>query len=381
MISGTDSGRCTARTELDRSLLSVVVPVYNEQETLLELERRLTESLSGLDFEAMEFLLVSDGSSDRSEGIIRKIVARDRRFRGIFLTRNFGHQAAISIGLSQAKGSVIAIIDGDLQDPPEAIAALVGTLANGADVAHGVRTKRKENWLKQSAYFAFYRLLRSISAIDIPLDTGDFCCLRRRVVDAMLDLPERKRFVRGLRAWVGYTQVGVEYERAARFAGTPKYTLRKLLGLAYDGLFSFTSLPIRFIQVAGFLLSLVAIAIAGGYFVWFLIAPEQFPRGFASIIISIWFFAGVQLFCLGVVGEYVLRTCEEGRGRPVALIREIVGEDDPEEPHRTHGSLADHRNHSRTIRLSTGHRPWNRPTGPITPSSTASTGGGERGKP
>lgn len=347
MIPVTESNRCRAARELDRSLLSIVVPIYNEEDTLPELARRLIEALSGLGFDALEFVLVSDGSVDRSEAMICEIVAGDPRFRGIFLTRNFGHQAAISIGMSHAKGSVIAIIDGDLQDPPEAIALLVEALAQGADVAYGVRSKRKENVLKQSAYFLFYRLLRSVSAIEIPLDTGDFCCLRRRVVDAMLALPERNRFVRGLRAWVGYTQVGVEYERAARFAGAPKYTLRKLLGLAYDGLFSFTRLPIRFIQITGFLLSLVAITVAVGYFIWYLIDPGQFPQGFASLIISIWLFAGVQLFCLGVVGEYVLRTCEEGRGRPMALVREIVGEDS-EEPHRSGAIPADHRNTSRS---------------------------------
>jgi glycosyltransferase involved in cell wall biosynthesis len=351
MIPVTDSDRCRAARGLDRSLLSVIVPIYNEQETLPELEHRLTEAVSGLGFDALEFVLVSDGSVDRSEAMICEIVARDRRFRGIFLTRNFGHQAAISIGMSHAKGSVIAIIDGDLQDPPEAIALLVQALEQGADVAYGIRSKRKENLIKQSAYFAFYRLLRSVSAIDIPLDTGDFCCLRRRVVNAMLALPERNRFVRGLRAWVGYTQVGVEYQRAARFAGTPKYTLRKLLGLAYDGLFSFTRLPIRFIQMTGFLLSFVVILVAITYFVWYLIAPDQFPRGFASLIISIWLFAGVQLFCLGVVGEYVLRTCEEGRGRPMALVREVVVGGDSEEPYPSEASPSDHRNNSRSTPL------------------------------
>jgi polyisoprenyl-phosphate glycosyltransferase len=345
------SDRCRAASELDRSLLSVIVPIYNEQDTLAELERRLPKALSGLGFDALEFVLVSDGSVDRSEAIICEMVRRDPRFRGIFLTRNFGHQAAISIGMCHAEGSVIAIIDGDLQDPPEAIAALVQALAQGADVAYGVRRKRRENVLKKSAYFTFYRLLRTVSAIDIPLDSGDFCCLRRRVVDAMLTLPERNRFVRGLRAWVGYTQVGVEYERAARFAGAPKYTIWKLLALAYDGLFSFTRLPIRFIQMIGFLLSSLAIMVAVGYFAWYLIAPDQFPRGFASLIISIWLFAGVQLFCLGVVGEYVLRTCEEGRGRPVALVREIVGGGDPEEPYRSNGSHSEHRNNARSTSL------------------------------
>ncbi|RUL85595.1 glycosyltransferase family 2 protein [Tautonia sociabilis] len=311
---------------LDRSLLSVVVPIYNEEATLPELERRLPSAVEGLGFDDCEFLLISDGSADASEDLIRQMAARDPRYRGIFLTRNFGHQAAVSTGLTYARGSVVAIIDGDLQDPPEAIATLIDALEHGADVAYGIRSKRKEHLFKRAAYFTFYRMLRALSAIDIPLDTGDFCVMRRRVVEAMLTLPERNRFVRGLRAWVGYQQVGVPYERAARFAGAPKYTLRKLLGLAYDGLFSFTNLPVRLIQMAGFLLSGVAILIAISYVVWFYLAPEQFPPGFASLMVSIWFFAGVQLLCLGIVGEYVVRTCSEVRARPIALVREVVGQ-------------------------------------------------------
>jgi len=312
--------------ELDRSLLSIVVPVFNEEENLPELEARLRSAAESMEFRDYEFLLVSDGSTDRSEGMIRKLVARDPRFRGIFLTRNFGHQAAVSTGLAHARGSVVAIIDGDLQDPPEAIPLLLKALAGGADVAYGVRSKRKENALKRAAYFIFYRLLLVLSAIEIPLDSGDFSCLRRRVVDAMLELPERNRFVRGIRSWVGFGQVGVEYERAARFAGASKYTLRKLLALAYDGLFSFTRLPVRLIQFFGFVLSSTAILIALAYVVWYFVAPERFPAGFASLFVSIWFFSGVQLLCLGFVGEYVIRTYEESRARPVALVREVVGQ-------------------------------------------------------
>jgi glycosyltransferase involved in cell wall biosynthesis len=309
---------------LDRTLLTVIVPVYNEEENLPELAARLADLGQSTEFAGHEFLLVSDGSTDRSEAMIRDLVRRDHRFRGIFLTRNFGHQAAISTGLSHARGSVVAIIDGDLQDPPEAIILLIAALEKGADVAYGVRQKRKENVLKKFAYFAFYRLLRSISAIDIPIDAGDFSCMRRRVVEAMLELPECNRFVRGIRSWVGYTQVGVEYERAARLAGVPKYTLRKLVALAYDGLFSFTSLPIRLIQFFGFVLSITSILIALAYVFWYLISPERFPTGFASLIVSIWFFAGVQLLCLGFVGEYVIRNYEESRARPFAMVREIV---------------------------------------------------------
>jgi glycosyltransferase involved in cell wall biosynthesis len=317
---------------LDRSLLTIVVPVYNEEENLPELEARLRSASGAMGFRDYEFLLVSDGSIDRSEAMIRKMAGRDPRFRGIFLTRNFGHQAAVSIGLAHARGSVVAVIDADLQDPPEAIPSLIAALDDGADVAYGVRLKRKENALKRAAYFAFYRLLRALSAIEIPPDAGDFSCLRRRVVDAMLELPECNRFVRGIRSWVGFAQVGVEYERAARAAGASKYDLRKLLALAYDGLFSFTRLPVRMIQFFGFILSFAAITNAFGYFAWYFVAPERFPSGFASLMISIWFFAGVQLLCLGFVGEYVIRTYEESRSRPVALVREVVGRppDDPE---------------------------------------------------
>ncbi|WP_231749361.1 glycosyltransferase family 2 protein [Tautonia plasticadhaerens] len=309
---------------MDRSLLSVVVPILDEEQTLPELGRRLESAVVGLGFVGYEFILVSDGSTDRSEAIIRGLVARDPRYRGVFLSRNFGHQEAISTGLSHARGAVIAVIDGDLQDPPEAIAGLVGALEGGADVAFGVRTGRKESLPARIAYAGFYRLLRAVSAIEIPLDSGDFCCMRRPVVEAILALPERRRFLRGLRAWVGYRQVGVAYERAARHSGTPKYTLRKLVALAYDGLFSFTSLPIRLMQAAGFVLSALAIAVAAGYVAWSFLMPERFPSGFASLIVSIWFFAGVQLFCLGIVGEYVARTCDEARGRPPAVVREVV---------------------------------------------------------
>ena len=307
-----------------REFLSVVVPIYNEEENLPELRRRLKSVVEELEFARSEVLLINDGSADRSEALIRSIVAEDPLFTGIFLTRNFGHQAAVCVGLSQAKGSVIVVIDGDLQDPPEAIPLLVKAIEEGADVAYGVRTRRKENALKRTAYTVFYRLLQRLADIDIPPDAGDFSAMSRSVVDAMLTLPERNRFVRGLRAWVGYRQVGVEYERAARFAGEPKYTLRKLLGLAYDGLFSFSRLPIRLIQFLGFVASGVALVVACVYVVCYFIAARPFPVGFATLIVTIWFLAGVQLLFLGIVGEYVVRTCDEVRRRPVALVREIV---------------------------------------------------------
>ena len=307
-----------------REFLSVVVPVFNEEENLPELCSRLKKVVEKLDFLRSEVLLISDGSTDRSEAMIRSTVNENALFKGFFLTRNFGHQPAVCIGLAQAQGSIIAVIDGDLQDPPEAIPSLVEAIEQGADVAYGVRTQRKENVLKRLAYSVFYRLLERLSDIRIPLDAGDFSCMTRPVVDAMLSLPEHNRFVRGLRAWVGYRQIGVKYERAARFAGVPKYSLRKLIGLAYDGLFSFSSIPIRLIQILGFAASGAALLVAFAYAVLFFVARDRFPSGFATLAVSIWFLAGVQLFFLGVVGEYVARACDESRRRPVALVREIV---------------------------------------------------------
>ncbi|MCA9150770.1 MAG: glycosyltransferase family 2 protein [Planctomycetales bacterium] len=310
---------------LTRSTLSIVVPIHNEQETLPELYERLVEAITAMGFAATEVLLISDGSTDDSDRLIAEYVRRDARFRGLFLTRNFGHQAAVSIGLEQCRGDVVAIVDGDLQDPPLEIRRLIEAIQNGADVAYGVRRRRKEGVLKRVAYAGFYRLLRAMADIEIPLDTGDFCCMRRCVVDAMLKLPERQRFVRGLRAWVGFKQVGVTYERSARFAGTPSYTWRKLLQLAYNGLFSFSTLPVRVMQRLGILISLAAIGVAACYVVMFFARPELFPQGFATIAVSIWLLAGVQLFFTGILGEYVVRTFDEVRGRPFALLREQCG--------------------------------------------------------
>ena len=309
-----------------RSTLSIVIPIYNEQETLPELELALCRVVPQLGFDDAEVLLISDGSTDRSEAMIARMARDNELFRGLFLTRNFGHQAAISIGLGHATGDVVVIMDGDLQDPPETINRLIEALEEGADVAYAVRTARKENLLKRSAYALFYRLLRGIASIDIPLDTGDFCAMKRCVVDDMLRLPERNRFVRGLRAWVGYTQVPVVYERAQRFGGEPKYDIRRLFRLAYDGLFSFSSLPIKIIQTLGFVISLLAIATAVGYFLLALISGKpDWPPGFATLVISIWFLGGVQLLFMGFVGEYVHRILDETRGRPLALIRQTVG--------------------------------------------------------
>ena len=305
-----------------RSLLSIVVPVYNEQENLEEMRRQLCGVIDKLDVDAAEVLFVSDGSTDGTEALVESFVRNDARIKGIFLTRNFGHQAAVSVGIDAALGSVVAVIDGDLQDPPEVLPALLEAIDQGADVAFGVRRHRKEGPFKRAAYWLFYRVLHSISSTEIPLDAGDFCCMTRRVVDAMKRLPETRRFVRGLRAWVGYKQVGVEYDRDQRYAGSPKYTPVKLFALAYDGLFAFSSAPVKMLQVLGFVAALVAAVVALVYLVLAVIVET--PRGFPTLMVSIWFLAGVQLLSLGLLGEYVHRTYEESRRRPSALVRKVA---------------------------------------------------------
>ena len=198
----------------------------------------------------------------------------------------------------------------------------LAALENGADVAYGIRRNRKENVLKRLAYSTFYKLLRLVSSIDIPLDAGDFSAMRRCVLEDMLELPERNRFVRGIRAWVGYRQVAVPYDRHARHQGQSKYSLLKLMGLAYDGIFSFSCLPIKLMQLGGFVVSALAFAIGFFHVAWYSLAPQRFPLGWMSLIVSIWFLGGVQLVVMGLLGEYVFRAFDESRARPTALVRE-----------------------------------------------------------
>ncbi len=305
---------------LDRSLFSVVVPLFNEQQNVRELARQLLATFKTLGFNDYQVVLVSDGSTDATESILAELVESNAIFEALCLTRNFGHQAALCAGLAHARGSVVCVLDGDLQDPPSVLPDLVNGLERGADVAYGVRRHRKEHLLKRAAYAAFYRLMRATASIEIPLDAGDFCCMKRAVVDRMLQLPERTRFVRGLRAWVGYRQVGVPYERAGRRAGLSKFSLRQLTALAYDGIFSFSSLPVKLMQFLGFIISTLALITALAYLGWYLVAPGRFPAGWATMVISLWFIGGVQLLFMGLLGEYVYRTFDEARRRPTALV-------------------------------------------------------------
>ena len=304
--------------------LGVVVPAYNEAENLLVLVEELERALSGAGH-TYEILFVDDGSTDGTAQLIRERSSVDCRVRGLILTRNFGHQAAISVGLTHIRGRVVGIMDADLQDRPADLLALYDQLhSTSADVAYAVRRSRKESAFKRLSYHVFYRVLERLARVSIPLDSGDFCVMRRDFLDRLNALPERLRFVRGLRSWVGGKQVGVPVDRDARRAGAPKYTMRKLVRLAVDGLVSFSDVPLRLASVLGFIVSGLSILGMIIVFAWRLTGKLPSGAGLATIALSILFLGGVQLLTAGILGEYVGRIFEEVKRRPVALVGEYV---------------------------------------------------------
>lgn len=310
--------------------LSIIVPCYNEQDVLPELFARLASVAGswGMDYDV---ICVDDGSRDRTWDMLKAQNQKDPRWRCLSFARNFGHQTAVSAGLYYASGDAAVVIDADLEDPPEEIARFLEKWREGYDVVYGIRQKRKVGWFKRFCYWTFYRLMARLVAFDIPLDTGDFCLISRRVIETINAMPERNRFVRGLRAWSGFRQTGVAYERAARFAGEPKYNFKKLVKLATDGLFSFSTVPLRMATYLG--LSVSAVAFLGVLFTFAQkIFASEFARiglapsaGFPTIVISVLLLGGVQLICLGIVGEYIGRIYEEVKGRPLWIMRDSAG--------------------------------------------------------
>jgi polyisoprenyl-phosphate glycosyltransferase len=304
---------------------SVVVPVYNEQEGLPELYARVGAVLAGLG-DPCEIVFVNDGSRDRSLDVLKGFHAADKRVRIVSLSRNFGHQAAITAGLTLARGSVVGVLDADLQDPPELLPQFFAALDQGYDVVYGVRARRKEGAAKRLAYFVFYRLLRRIADTEVPLDSGDFCAMSRRVVDHLNALPESGRFLRGLRAWLGFRQLGIPYERDRRHAGAPKYTLGKLVALSIDGLLSFSIAPLRVIAGVGLMVS--SLAFLGILVVLYRYLFTPYVAGYTSLAMLILFIGGIQLLTLGLIGEYIGRISTQVRGRPQFVVDELTGFDD-----------------------------------------------------
>ena len=304
-------------------VISVVVPLYNEQETIGELHRRLSLVMQATG-ESYELVFVDDGSRDATPRLIAELADRDPCLVPIHLSRNFGHQPAVSAGLDHARGRAVVVMDGDLQDPPEVIPQFIQLWKMGNDVVYAIRRKRKEGVFKRSAYFLFYRLLRAIADIDIPLDSGEFCLMDRKVVDSLRSLPERWRFVRGLRTFVGFRQVGLVYERAPREAGRPKYTLFDLTRLAMDGLVSFSSYPLRLVTQLGLLTACLSVALT----VWVLVDAlirHTAPRGWASLIVVTLFMGSVQLISLGIIGEYIRLIFLEAKQRPSYIVDDRRG--------------------------------------------------------
>jgi polyisoprenyl-phosphate glycosyltransferase len=301
-------------------VVSVVVPLYNEEDNVAELHRRLTAALEPLGI-PYEIVLVDDGSRDETAAMLDALRARDRSIACLHLSRNFGHQAAVSAGIDHGRGQALVVMDGDLQDPPELLPELVGKWREGFDVVYAVRRQRKEGLLKRAAYSSFYRVLYAISDLDIPIDSGDFCLLDRRVVDVLKHLPERMRFVRGLRSFVGFRQVGLPYDRAARASGQSKYSLRALVGLALDGLVSFSSYPLRLVTRLG----LITIFVAFLLLIWVItdaFAHRKAPQGWASTMVVVLFMGAVQLFSIGILGEYLRLIFLEVKQRPTYIVRE-----------------------------------------------------------
>jgi glycosyltransferase involved in cell wall biosynthesis len=314
-------------------MISIVIPIYNEEEIIQQLYDRLL-SASPLWKEEFEIILVNDGSSDNSAFLLREIAESNAHFKVINFSRNFGHQAAISAGIKVAKGDAVVIMDGDLQDPPEELPRFLDKWREGFEVVYAIRTKRKEGFLKKIAYASFYRLLSMISDIKIPLDSGDFCVMDKKVVRALNhELPENIRFVRGLRAYAGFKQIGVTYERAERAGGEVKYTFRKLVKLALDGLFGFSTFPLRLATYFGFLIS-VPTFIIGLTFIFlrifelkiFGISPADAP-GTATLTVALFFFSGVFLIILGILGEYIGRIYIEVKKRPFYIIDTIISKE------------------------------------------------------
>jgi dolichol-phosphate mannosyltransferase len=313
---------------------SFVVPVFNERETLEELYRRLVPVLEELDGPS-EVLLVDDGSTDGGFEIMLGLHQRDNRFKLVRLSRNFGHQLALTAGMDHAAGRAVVVMDADLQDPPEVVLELAKRWREGYAVVYAVRDKRiGETRLKLWTANAFYRLLRRLTEIDIPGDAGDFRLIDRRAMDAMTSMREHNRYLRGMSAWVGFDQTGVRYVRDGRYAGRTKFSLRKMVRFALDGIVSFSDAPLRLVLNGGFLVSAFAFFVGIAAMVVKLADFYTVP-GWASIVVVLAFLGGVQLMVLGVIGEYVAQIHKEVKRRPLYLVRELVGVDESDAPHHT----------------------------------------------
>lgn len=318
--------------------LTAVVPIYNEEAVLPELHRRLVEAFAHIEVASYEVILVDDGSDDRSAEIIRQTCHKDSRFRALHFSRNFGHQAGVAAGLKYSRGRAVVVMDADLQDPPELVAHMMHKWREGYDVVYAQRTQRRhEGIVKRASAYLYYRALRRLANIDIPPDAGDFCLMDRRVVEQLNRLPERTRYIRGLRAWVGFRQTSVAFDRPERYAGQVKYTLRKSLRLAFNGIISLSEVPLRLATYFGLFVSMASFVL-GLIFIGEKVFIGVETRGWASTIVVILFLGGVQLLTIGIIGEYLSRIYDEVKQRPHFIVRELEGFPDSASPESLHST-------------------------------------------
>jgi dolichol-phosphate mannosyltransferase len=305
---------------------SIVIPVLNEEKVLNELYQRLTKVMTDIG-ESYEIIFINDGSTDNSLKIMKQLQTHDKRIKIIDFSRNFGHQIAITAGIDFTSGDAVITIDADLQDPPEVIPDLIKKWKEGYEVIYGIREKRKgENFFKKISTLIFYRLINKMTMINMPPDSGDFRLIDKKVVNNLKNIRENNRYVRGLTYWIGFKQIGVPYERDKRFAGKSKYPIKKLFKLAYDAIFSFSNFPLKIATYFGFIVSFLSFL----YLIYALIIKlftNSVIHGWTSLMISILFLGGVQLICLGIIGEYIARINDEVKKRPLYIIKEIIDED------------------------------------------------------
>jgi dolichol-phosphate mannosyltransferase len=299
-------------------LLSVVIPIYNEKDNIGELYDRLSRLERDLR-SGLEIIFVNDGSTDLSIDMLKDLAGKDKKVKIVNLSRNFGHQIAIRAGIEFAAGDAVAVMDADLQDPPEVVLRMVDKWREGFHVVYAVRKTRKEGFVLRLLYAAFYRILKIMANTDIPLDSGDFCLMDASVVKILSSMPESDPFMRGLRSWVGFDQVGVEYDRQERFGGRTKYSFLKLLRLALDGIVSFSYIPLRIASISGF-----AVSAASFLLIAYLLIKHLPLLGLTTLAILVLFLGGVQLITVGILGEYVARVYEQSKKRPLFLVRETV---------------------------------------------------------
>lgn len=303
--------------------INIVIPLYNEEQVFEELISRLNGLCDSFD-KHIEVILVDDGSQDSTPELMRSLALKNERYQSIILSRNFGHQTALTAGLQQVNATeAVFIIDADLQDPPELLSDFYKYYEDGYDVVYAIRKNRKEHFFKKMAYAAFYRVMDKISYVRIPLDTGDFSLISARMANLLNEMPEESRYLRGMRSWLGFKQIGIEYDRAERTSGKSKYSLRKLFQLAFNGIFNFSEFPIKFITNLG----LFTILSSLGYLAYVIIKKLLFgdvPEGFTGLLFVLVLFGGIQMLSLGLIGEYVLRIFFQVKQRPLFVIKEKI---------------------------------------------------------